>query len=307
VAGGGPSNEHDYSGGLLLRYFLTGQVLFREAVIGLAEWVINMDDGRKHVLGWITSAPTGYASSTGSTLYHGPGRGPAYSIQTLLNAHRLTAEDRYLVKAEELLRRCIHPDDDIEALNLLDAERRWYYTVFLQAVGGYLLYKEQRVERDDTYWYARASLARYARWMTDHEYPYLDKPEILEYPTETWAAMDMRKSEVFCHAARYAEPGERERFSEKAKFFFDYSVRTLLSSPTGRLARPLVVLLSNGNALSWLVACGVPSESVEPASPKPFGPKRPFTPQRRVAVTRLRVAAVGTGMAAGLLLLWLLV
>jgi hypothetical protein len=139
VSGGGPANEHNYSAGLLLRYYLTGQIQFREAVLDLADWVINMDDGRQHVLGWITSAPTGLASSTGNPLYHGPGRGAAYSIQTLLNAHQLTADPKYLEKAEQLLTRCIHPNDDIPSLNLLDAERRWYYTVFLQAVGSYLL------------------------------------------------------------------------------------------------------------------------------------------------------------------------
>ena len=259
VPGGGPANEHDYSGGLLLRYLLTGQELFREAVIGLADWVINMDDGRQHVLGWVTSAPTGMASSTGSPLYHGPGRGPAYSIQTLLNAHQLTGELRYLAKAEELLTRCIHPDDDIEGLNLLDAERRWYYTVFLQAVGGYLLHKERRGDVDRTYRYAQASLVRYARWMAEHEYPYLHKPEILEYPTETWAAMDMRKSEVFCHAARCVDRDERDRFTERAGYFFRYSVRTLRESATGHLTRPRVVLLSNGVGFSWTAVNGATS------------------------------------------------
>ena len=37
--GGGPSNEHDYSSGLLLHYFRTGDPAAREAVIGLADWV----------------------------------------------------------------------------------------------------------------------------------------------------------------------------------------------------------------------------------------------------------------------------
>ena len=32
------------------------------------------------------------------------------------------------------------------------------------------------------YAYARASLLHYARWMADHEVPYLSRPERLEYP-----------------------------------------------------------------------------------------------------------------------------
>ncbi len=59
------------------------------------------------------------------------------------------------------------------------------------------------------YAYARASLLHYARWMAEHEYPYLEKPEILEYPTETWAAQDMRKSEIFDYAARHTTGAER--------------------------------------------------------------------------------------------------
>ena len=47
-------------------------------------WVIDMDDGRKTVFRWLAGGDTGLASSTGSELYHGPGRGAANSILTLL-------------------------------------------------------------------------------------------------------------------------------------------------------------------------------------------------------------------------------
>ena len=61
MSGGGPSNEHCYSSGLLLHYLLTGDPLSREAAIGLAEWVLAMDDGRraKWPLPWLSAAPTG--------------------------------------------------------------------------------------------------------------------------------------------------------------------------------------------------------------------------------------------------------
>ena len=90
------------------------------------------------------------------------------------------------------------------ARNLLDAENRWFYTMFLQSLGCYLDYKAERGEIDSMYAYSRANLLHYARWMADHEYPYLEKPEILEYPTETWAAQDMRKSEIFKYATKHA-------------------------------------------------------------------------------------------------------
>ena len=86
-------------------------------------------------------------------------------IVSLLNAWRLSGERRYIDKAEALIRRCMHPAEDIEALDLLDTERRWSYTVFLQAVGRYLDVKAECGEIDATYAYAKASLLHYARWM----------------------------------------------------------------------------------------------------------------------------------------------
>ena len=53
---------------------------------------------------------------------------------TLLNAFRLTGSRKYMDKAEGLIRRCVHPADDIEERTLLDAENRWSYTVFLMAL-----------------------------------------------------------------------------------------------------------------------------------------------------------------------------
>ena len=122
---GGPSNEHNYTTGLLLHFFLTGCDASREAVLQLAGWVLDMDDGAKGRFWWIDRGETGLASATREPNYHGPGRGAAYSINALLDAHRLTGESRYLVKAERLVERCIHPTDDPDAMDLLDAERRW--------------------------------------------------------------------------------------------------------------------------------------------------------------------------------------
>jgi hypothetical protein len=246
VHGGGPANEHNYTAGLRLHWLLTGDSQSRDAVLELAGWIIAMDDGRKTILRWLTAEPTGLASQTYSADFHGPGRGAANSILALLDGHRVSHEQRFLDKAEQLIARCIHPADDIVALNLLDAERRWSYTVFLQAIGKYLDYKIELGDTSAQYGYARAALLHYARWMADHEYPYLDKPEILEYPTETWAAQDVRKTEVFLYAAGHAAGPERSRFLERARYFFDTSVSTLLASPTRTLARPVVLLLSNG-------------------------------------------------------------
>lgn len=302
-ASGGPSSEHDYAAGLALHHFLTGSALSRESALELAGWVVAMDDGARTPFRWIAPGPTGLASRTRTPDYHGPGRGAANSVITLLAALRLTGERRYLEKAEELIRRCVHPRDDVENLALLDVERRWSYVVFLQALGVYLAEKVERGEKDEMHAYARAALLRYARWMAERERPYLDRPEILEYPTETWPAQDVRKSEVFDHAAFQAtSEEERARFRERAEFFFESSIRTLGRMPTRALARPIVLLLSNGWLRSW-AATGragpiFPLQEVDL-------PPTVFEDQRSVVLRRLRIAAAGFIVAlAGAAILW---
>jgi hypothetical protein len=288
VSGGGPSNEHNYTAGLRLHWLMTGDARSRDAAIGLANWVIAMDDGLRTPFRWVSRADTGLASQTYSPLFHGPGRGAGHSILALLDGHRLTREQAFLDKADALVRRCIHPADDIGALHLLDAERRWSYTVFLQVLGRYLDYRVELGCVDRPYAYGRAALLHYARWMAEHEYPYLERPEILEYPTETWAAQDMRKSEVFSYAAAHASGEERDRFLERAAFFFDASVATLLQMPTRTLTRPTVLMLTNGyRHLSPHVAAPRPT----PAAAEDFGVPSVFIPQKVLVKQRLTVSA----------------
>jgi hypothetical protein len=305
VCGGGPANEHNYAAGLRLHWLMTGDRLSREAAIGLAGWVINMDDGRRTILRWLTPSYTGLASATQSPDYHGPGRGAGHSIMALIEGHRLTGEQRYLDKTEQLIRRCAHPSDDIDRLELLDAERRWSYTVFLQAVGKFLDYKLELGETDRCYGYARASLLHYARWMAQHERPYYDQRERLEYPTETWPAQDVRKSDVFSYAAQLAGPAERERFIERARFFFDYSMTTLLQEQTRAFARPVILLLSNGfPQLGGRVRTDHPKPAEVPAAQ--FESPERFVPQKAIAKKRL-MAVAGAAAAAMLLLVVALV
>jgi exo-rhamnogalacturonan lyase-like protein len=300
VCGGGPANEHNYAAGLRLHWLMTGDRLSREAAIGLAGWVINMDDGRKNILRWLTPSYTGLASNTQSPDYHGPGRGAGHSIMALIEGHRLTGERRYLAKAEQLVRRCVHPADDIDRLELLDAERRWSYTVFLQAVGKFLDYKLELGQADDCYAYARASLLHYARWMAQHERPYYDQRERLEYPTETWPAQDVRKSDVFSFAAQLADAAERDRFAERARFFFDYSMTTLVQEQTRAFARPVILLLSNGfPQLGGRTNADHPAPAEVPA--RDFGLPERFVPQKAIAKKRLMAVAGAAAVVVMLL------
>jgi hypothetical protein len=288
VSGGGPSNEHNYTTGLMLHWLMTGDTQSREAVLELAGWVMAMDDGSQNVLRWVCRGATGLASHTHTPDFHGPGRGAGHSILALLDGHRVSQERRFLSKAEELIRRCAHPADDIQSLQLLDAERRWSYTAYLQALGRYLDYKATLGENDDAYAYARATLVHYATWMSAHEYPYLEKPEILEYPTETWAAQDLRKADVFAYAAGHTEGRLRERFLADAKRFVDTSFSTLLAAESRALARPLVLLLSHGFMHMHTRAAEC---RPRPEGPTVFAPPVRFIPQRARVKQRLAVAA----------------
>src|SRR5207244_5089741 len=105
---------------------------------------------------------------------------------------------------------------DVAARDLLDVERRWSYTVLLTVLARYLGLKAEAGELDFLYAYAHASLLRYAEWMLQHEVPYFDHPEKLEYPTETWAAQELRKANVLRLAAGCAEEPVRGRLTRRA-------------------------------------------------------------------------------------------
>ena len=218
--GGGPSNEHNFACGLLHYFYLTGDYSASESVKTLAEWVLAMDDGAESKLGWLDRRPTGQCSSTANRYYHGPGRGSAFSISTLLDAYQLTNDRKYIAKVEELLERCIHPHEDIDKRGLADIEAKWSYLVFLQVLGKFLFLKEETGEHDYFYHYARESLLHYAKWMIEHEVPYKQVLHKVCLPTETWPAQDIRKSFVFGIASRYASDTLGEKFNQKRRFFF---------------------------------------------------------------------------------------
>jgi len=252
--GGGPCNEHNYTTGLLHYYYLTGDETARDAVLGLADWVFRMDTPSTGFLVWLDRRATGLASSTTDRWYHGPGRGAGNSINALLDAYVLDHDQKYLNKAEELIRRCIHPDDDIRARCLDDPEHRWSYLVFVQALGKYLDVKIDARQIDFMFCYAQASLLYYAEWMVSNEVPYATVLDKVEIPTETWPAQDIRKSVVFDFAAKHASEPARSRFTRKADFFFEACIRDLRKFSTCTLVRPLALLLGNAHIHAYFVS-----------------------------------------------------
>lgn len=281
--GGGPCNEHNYTTGLLHHHYLTGDVGARAAVLSLADWVVHMDDGARTVFGLLDDGPTGTASSTTERDYHGPGRGSGNSVNALLDAWLLTGSRAYLDKAEMLIRRVIHPADDVPGRDLLNVEARWSYTVFLSVLGRYLHFKAEADELDRMYAYAQTSLVRYAAWMVEHEVPYFDRPEKLEFPTETWAAQEFRKANVLRLASAHADEPLRSRLIRRGDDLARRAWEDLIRFDHPATTRALALLLVEGTRDSYFAQCEG-RISPRPATGHDFGVPEPFVPQR----TRVR-------------------
>lgn len=289
--GGGPSNEHNYTSGLLLYYFLTGDTSAKSAVCKLADWVIAMDDGACTVFSLFDGSDTGKASSTVSPGYQKPGRGAGNSINALLDAYTLTGRRSYVTKAEQLLCRCIHPHDDIAALGLDEPEYRWSYLVFLQVVGKYLDFKHELGETDYFFYYARDSLRHYAQSMLENEKPYKDVLHKVELPTETWPAQDIRKCHIMHLAATCSTGALQEAFSTKAGFFFERCITDLLDFETAYLTRPRVILAVYGHVHRFFTEHGYDSSAGAALRARhgyKFGTPQPFVPQHAMVKAGIR-------------------
>lgn len=258
AGGGGPGGEHNYGLGLALYYWLTGDRSAAHAAQRMADWVVRMDDGAAHLLGVASDRPTGFASSTGNPLYHGPGRGAGNSLNALLNGWLLSRDSRYLAKAEELVRRTIHPADDLAARNLADGESRWSTHVYLQALCRLLDVVPENEWSPTFRDYAREALLHYARWIAAHDVCFLDRRAELEFPTETWPAQDFRKGNVLLHAARWTLGEERERFIARGQELLARAWSQLLEFDTRANTRPLALALQQGYIETYLNTTTLP-------------------------------------------------
>jgi hypothetical protein len=285
--GGGPSCAHNFTTGLLYYYYLTGDCEAQRAVMELADWVIRMDDGQANVLGLLDPSATGKATLPGDPLYNAPERGAGNSINALLDAWLLSNQRAYLDKAEVLIRRVIHPEDSIKTNHLLRADKGWSYTICLTSLARYLTVKTEASEFDAMYAYARASLLHYAAWMVEHERPYLDNSDELEYPTETWAAQELRKANVFRLAASYAEPELRGLLLKKGAQFAARAWSDLLRFETRHCARPAAILLIEG-ARDAYFRRNAPRTCPPHAHDDDFGAPRVFLPQRARVCAQLK-------------------
>jgi hypothetical protein len=237
----------------MYHYLQTGNPAFREAVINTALWSLRSLSGPETILAVLKKScryfqqlrckPEGSKSLFPRYPFT---RGTGNAITACLDAYEVCGDNKFLAAAENLIRGAVHPDDDIEARNISDVENTWFYTVLMAAIGKFLNKKCELGQLDGGYAYGRASYLAYAEWMLQHEYLYLDKPEILQYPNETWAAQDLRKSVIFYYAARYASPDRREAFIERGRYFFSGAAEELKRHASSTFTRPIALVLQNG-------------------------------------------------------------
>jgi hypothetical protein len=292
--GGGPAPSHNYSTGWMLAYYLTGQEDYRRAAVNAADYVIQIEDGRRTAFRWLSRGNTG--NSTGSAAhYFGPGRASGNSLHALLTGYELTEDRKYLDFAEMLIFRVTHPGDDIEKLNLRNVELRWFYVMHFQALARYIDFKRELGVFDYAHSYALSCFNHYAEWMTANEEPNLNQADKLQYPTETWVAQDMRKWHVLQYASwiNQADSERQVKFQRKADFFFDYVCQTLREMPTRSLCRPVVLMLQFGWQRRWFLENLKSQPLVPPIPEEGYKTKIKFTPQREIAIKRFKMFIVG--------------
>lgn len=300
--GGGPAASHNYSTGWVLAYHLTGKARYKDAVLNAAEYVMRLEDGLSTPYKWLSRAETGYSTESASG-YFGPGRASANSTHALLSGHELSGDDRYLNRVAKIMRRTVHPHQDLEELDLHNVELRWFYTMYLQSLCRYIDYKVKLNQLDSDFEYGVASLRRYAKWMTKHEGPSLSQPDKLQYPTETWAAQDMRKWYILEYAARYSEDDSlRMEMRARADFFYDYVLDYLNESATKALCRPVTLMLNMGWQRQWFLQ-NRETPAFTKKIEKDFGRPQVFIPQRVIAIRRFKILAIaGAASLLGLIL-----
>ena len=252
AGGGGPAGEHCYTTGLLYHYLLSGQDASKRTVLQLSDWITKLNEGSGTLLDVLLAIKNRNVIGLKciSTGKYPLDRGIGHYINALLDKYTLTQEQTTLHQVEHIIKNTIHPLDDIAARDLGNAEINWFYTVFFQVLCRYLQTKEELSALDDPFYYARDSLLHYADWMLENEYPYLEKPEILEFPNHTWTAQDIRKVNILLFASYYS-PNASFAYSEKARKLYNYITDSLSSEKTRTYTRILAILMQNHSAIAY--------------------------------------------------------
>ncbi|MDP5132515.1 MAG: hypothetical protein NWQ54_16675, partial [Paraglaciecola sp.] len=181
TAGGGPGPEHCYTTGLTYHYWLTGNEASKQAVLKLADWITTYHEGSNCFLSQLLAIKNTHLPRL-IDLFKGKPvlphtyaftRGTGNYITALLDSYLLSQDRKYLNKVEQIIKNVIHPNDDINARDLLNVEVAWSYLICLTSIARYVDIKSTEQQFDYCYAYAKESFLHYARWIRDHEQAFL--------------------------------------------------------------------------------------------------------------------------------------
>lgn len=265
AGGGGPGGQHCYTTGLAYHYLLTGAEDSKLAVLTLARWITHVYEGTGTCLELLLAVKNRNVPGLKNQLsgQYPFDRGTANYVIALLDCYQLTQEQDYLLRVEHIIRNTVHPADNIATRTLNNIDECWFYIVFLQAICRYLQIKEITCSFDDAFYYARDALLHYADWMLAHEHPYLDKPEMLEFPNDTWTAQELRKTHVLA-AAFFYSGGNKQAYLDKARYFQEYVVTRLSTSAELSYTRILALLMQNHGPFEYYASQQKTTDFAEP-------------------------------------------
>ena len=251
AGGGGPGGQHCYTNGLTLHHLLTGYEASKAAVLSIANWITHYYEGDNTLLGALLALKNSRTPGVKNvkTGKYPLDRGTGNYIQALLDRFELLGNLSDVEMVGQIIRNTISTADTFELLS--DVERTWFYTVLLQAVCRFVTLKHQLQQYDEDYFYATQSLVHYATWMAMHEYAYLDKPEILEFPNQTWSGQDLRKICILRFAANFLGEATKSAAIAKAEALEKTVLEKLSNSVESESTRVLCLMMQNSNFMAY--------------------------------------------------------
>src|SRR5437879_13167381 len=114
------------------------------------------------------------------------------------------------------------------------------------------------------YAYAQASLLTYACWMLENERPYFDQTDKLQYPTEVWAAQELRKANVLRLAAAHAEGPLRSSYLARGDEFAERAWNDLMRFESRTVARTLALVMVEGLRDAYFRAHDIAAATLPP-------------------------------------------
>lgn len=270
AGGGGPGGQHCYTNGLTLHYLMTGYLPSKSAVLSITNWVRNYYEGDGTLLSALlalkNSAVPGVKNiKTGK---YPLDRGTGNYIQALMDRYELLSDISDIHRVSTVIQNTVSPSDNLSERNFVDVESTWFYTVFLQAVCRFISIKESLYQLDEDHYFAVASLSHYAKWMMQNEYAYLDKPDILEFPNQTWSGQDLRKLCVLNFASNYLPAPQAQQALRKVTELEQQITERLSNSSESSTTRLLCLMMQNSNYASYLSAAPMHSANNIPTTDK---------------------------------------